>query len=156
MDQASMTMELVCGYLDAQDWSYRVRADKPSLETGVAGETCVFSISVTVVGDPANLGVLVHLPMLVPEARRVELAEAITRANYDLLNGCFEMDFSDGELRYRASMPIVDGFVTEKQFRELLYYAITMADRYARAFNRLLYGDDLTPAEVIAEVEMAS
>ena len=156
MDQASMTMGLVCGYLDAQEWSYRLREDKPALETGVSGETCVFSICITVVGDPANLGVLIYLPMIVPEARRLEMAEAITRANYDLLNGCFELDFSDGELRYRASMPLADGTVTEEQFRELLFYAIAMADQYARAFNRLLYGDDLSPAEVIAEVEMAS
>ena len=94
-------------------------------------------------------------PVVVPETRRVEMAETVTRANYGLLLGGFQLDMSDGELVFHASMPVPDGAVTCEQFHQLFDASAWSVSTYARAFNRLLYGDDLSPAEVIAEVEMA-
>jgi hypothetical protein len=33
---------------------------------------------------------------------KVAVAEFLTRANYGIKNGCFEMDFLDSEIRYRT------------------------------------------------------
>jgi hypothetical protein len=43
-------------------------------------------------------------PAKAPEAARMAVAEFITRANYGLRIGNFEMDFSDGEVRYKSSI----------------------------------------------------
>jgi hypothetical protein len=42
--------------------------------------------------------------MKVPELRRRQMAEYITRANYNLKLGNFELDFKDGELRYKCTL----------------------------------------------------
>jgi hypothetical protein len=39
-----------------------------------------------------------------PEAARLRVAEFITRANYGLRIGNFELDFGDGEVRYKTSI----------------------------------------------------
>ena len=39
-----------------------------------------------------------------PEEMRVPMAEFLTRANYGLRIGNFEMDFEDGEVRYKSSV----------------------------------------------------
>ena len=93
---------------------------------------------------------------IVPEDRRREFAEAVVRANYTLMLGRFDLDLRDGEMEFHNCMPVAGGEITTEQFGDLLYSSIVTADRYARAFYRLLYGDDLSPAEVIAEVEMAA
>lgn len=43
------------------------------------------------------------LPAVVPQERRRAVAELLTRLNYGLMAGCWEMDFSDGECRCRTS-----------------------------------------------------
>lgn len=44
--------------------------------------------------------------MNVPEDRRLALAEFLTRANYGLFIGNFEMDWQDGEVRYKTSIDV--------------------------------------------------
>ena len=45
----------------------------------------------------------------VPEEKRPTMSEFLTRANYGLRLGDLEMDFRDGEVRYKASLDIADG-----------------------------------------------
>ena len=54
-----------------------------------------------------------------------------------------------------AGMPTGDDCVSESQVACLFEAAVWTAARYHRAFGRLLYAVDLSPAEVVAEVEMA-
>jgi hypothetical protein len=49
-------------------------------------------------------------PLRVPEHRRYEVSEFLTRANYGLAAGNFELDFADGEVRYKTALQLqVDG-----------------------------------------------
>src|SRR3954467_14939357 len=45
----------------------------------------------------------VVMPVRAPAQMRLAVAEYITRANYGLRIGNFEMDFDDGEVRYKSS-----------------------------------------------------
>ena len=98
---------------------------------------------------------IVRIAPVVPEERRTQMAEALARANYGLKVGCFQMDMGTGTLSFVAIMPLADGTITAEQFDAVLEGAMCYTDAYFRAFARLLYADDLSPAEVIAEVEMA-
>ena len=44
------------------------------------------------------------LPFKVPEDKRKSVAEYLIRANYSLMIGAFEMDFSDGEIAFRNAL----------------------------------------------------
>jgi hypothetical protein len=156
MEHYDKTLDLVSAFLDEQEFRYHVCADRPAIEMRITGEHAVFPILIVVFGEEPKrgLGVCVRIPIVVPEKQRVQMAEAITRANYDLNYGCFELDMSDGELDFRTEMPIYDGEVTQRQVSFLVRRAWATADDYTRAFLRLLYAEDLSPAEVIAEVEM--
>jgi hypothetical protein len=105
--------------------------------------------------DPLLVLIAVRIPTVVPDERRSQAAETVVRANYGLLVGCFDLDMRDGTLGFRASLPVVDAVVTQEQFDATWRTALSTTDKYHRAFCRLLYGDDLSPAEVVAEVEMA-
>jgi hypothetical protein len=45
-------------------------------------------------------------PLRVPPDRRREVADYITRTNYGLAAGNFELDFEDGELRYKTALHV--------------------------------------------------
>ena len=154
MEEAREILDQVCGFLDADELGYSVREDAPVIDTAYRGDSAYFKVVIFVRGDV--LAGYVRSLLIVPEDRRKEVAEAITRANTSVLIGGFKLDLSDGDLGFGVSMPIADSTLTHEQFRELLGSAFCAVDRYHRAFCRLLYGDDLSPAEVIAEVEMAN
>src|SRR5438874_9539363 len=45
-----------------------------------------------------------YCPVRAPEDKRPVLADFLTRANYGLYVGNFEMDYNDGEVRYKTSI----------------------------------------------------
>jgi hypothetical protein len=155
MDGAELTLDQLCRYLEEDGFGHNVHEDGAAIETGFRARTGTFRLMIFLRHEPALLGVIVRIPETVPEPKRPEVAEAIARANYGLSLGCFELDMSDGELDFRVSMPIGGASLAHEQFRSLLGAAMWTTDRYHRAFCRLIYADDLSPAEVIAEVEMA-
>ena len=155
MGSEAQILEVARSVLEEQGLPCSLRNDGSGVETGFRSSTGVFSAWITARDEPPLLRVVVRIPVVVPEPRRVEMAETVARANYGLLLGGFQLDMSDGELLFQASMPVADAAVTCDQVRHLLDASVWSVSTYFRAFNRLLYGDDLSPAEVIAEVEMA-
>jgi hypothetical protein len=88
----------------------------------------------------------------VPEARRREVMEFITRANYGLLLGNFEFDINDGELRYMASIDLEGSQLSRSQFRNLLFGSVAAIDRYFPHLQRVLQGA-ADPAAAVADAE---
>ena len=58
------------------------------------------------------LGVNSFIPNKAPVALRNKCAELLTRINYDLTLGCFEMDYADGEIRFRTSVMVPGADIT--------------------------------------------
>ena len=49
------------------------------------------------------------IDVFAPEDKRHLVAELLTRANFGMIIGNFEMDFSDGELRFKTSLDVEGG-----------------------------------------------
>lgn len=148
-------LELICRYLEEDGFTCSLREDGAAVETSFRGRTGGFRLVVFIREEPGLVGVVVRVPEVAPEPKRPQVAEAIARANYGLTLGCFELDMSDGEIDFRVALPCHAAGLTREQFRAMMGSAMWTIDRYHRAFCRLIYGDDLSAAEVIAEVEMA-
>ncbi len=155
MSDARVVVEQITRFLEARKTVYRLSADGTAIEVGFVYPAARFMVTITVREDGPFVCVVTQIPMVIPEARRPAVAELIVRINYGLMLGAFALDLSDGELHFRVTMPLADAELTENQFGHLMGASLWSADRYHKAFCRLLYGDDLSPAEAVAEVEMA-
>lgn len=107
-------------------------------------------IRVVMVIDEAMLQVFSHPAQKIPETHRQLIAEAITRANYGLKLGNFEMDLEDGELRYQTAMPLGDSFPDDEVLDHLLYVGGAMIERYIPAFLAIIYGNEDVKLAIIA------
>lgn len=87
-----------------------------------------------------------------PEEVRGAVAEFVTRANYGLRIGNFEMDYTDGEIRYKSSIDFEDETLTPNLIRHTLYPAVQTMDYYLPGLLRVIYGG-ASPYEAIQEVE---
>ncbi len=87
-------------------WSWREAGDPPVLVSELAGPLGAWLMYVQVVEEAALLAFYSVLPAPVPPRRREAVAEFLTRANYGLSLGNFEMDFDDGEVRAKVVLAV--------------------------------------------------
>lgn len=90
-------------------------------------------------------------PVRIPEERLIVAAEYLTRANYGLRIGNFEMDFEDGEVRYKTSLDFEDETLTDNWIRYCIYPAVYTMDRYMPGLMKVYAGTNAE--EAIDEVE---
>lgn len=88
----------------------------------------------------------------IEEPQRLAVAEFLTRANYGLRIGNFEMDFTDGEVRYKSSIDFEGEPLTFNLIRNTIYPAVRIMDQYLPGVLKVAFGGR-TPAEAIAEIE---
>ncbi len=81
-----------------------------------------------------------------------KLAEFITRANYGLKNGNFEMDYDDGEIRYKCYIDC-DGVLPSKMVVvDGIHVCSAMFKRYAPGITGIIFADK-SAAEAVEECE---
>lgn len=66
--------------------------------------------------------------------------EFVTRANFDLLIGNFEMDYDSGMVRYKASLDFSGMELTALLVRNLILSAIYCVETYSAALSTVMEG----------------
>lgn len=103
------------------------------IHTGAVGARLVIRHSDDV------LRVQIAIPIFVPLYHRAAMAEALARANWDLA-GAFVMDYSDGEIRYKVSIPLYEAVPNDNQLRWLIFGCINTVDCYSMALMEVATG----------------
>lgn len=80
-----------------------------------------------------------------------KVADFITRANYGLPLGNFELDLNDGELNFKNTLAIEDGDLTEKMVNTLVTFSIECVNRYLPGIEAVLSGT--SPKEAIERID---
>lgn len=78
------------------------------------------------------------LPIDIPKPLLPVILTLVSRINYDLIIGNFELDLNDGELRFKTSLDAEASPFTLSAFRHLLYSNFSVVSRYFTAFEQAL------------------
>ena len=151
---AAESMKTVRSLFDQSNWRYEMGEDECVVVAGFHDQCGSFDITARIAESPACLFVLCRLPLSVPEPKRPMVSEALNRANFARLVGFFEMDPATGRIYCRASLPLDGAELSIEQVAYVLAGVVQRTSAYHRAFARLVFADDLSPAEVIAEVDL--
>ena len=133
-------------------WSFTQLEEQPALRLGFQGENGQWSCYAQAREEQAQLLFYSLCPVKAPEDRRMAVAELLTRANYGLFIGNFELDMDDGEIRYKTSIGVEGERLSPALVRPLVYANVLMMDRYLPGIMSVLYGD-VAPAEAVARTE---
>lgn len=90
-------------------------------------------------------------PLNAEETQLIKIAEFITKVNYGLIIGNFELDFSDGEIRYKTSIDVEEDRLTTALIKQLVYANVLTMDRYLPGIVAVL--NNLSVDEAIAQCE---
>lgn len=139
-------------YLEEDGWYPQRIGDNPAYRMNYQGQNVDIRCVAQVKLPQQQLLMYSYAPVKIDEAQRSAVAEYLTRANYGLHVGNFELDFSDGEVRFKSSLDFEDETLTFTWLRNTIYPAVHLMNRYFPGLMRVIYGD-MNPAEAIASVE---
>ncbi len=66
--------------------------------------------------------------------------------------GNFELDFSDGEIRYKTSIDVGNDKLTHELIKQVVYTNVMTMDKYHPAIISVIYSE-VSPEDAIKEVE---
>ncbi len=145
--------------LQSQELKYQVLRDASEqkiIKLGIQLKNTRFDTFIDIRPEAEQVLIFAICPTLVPENKRNQISEFITRANYGLIIGNFEFDHGDGELRYKASYFYDSTFPDSAAvFLKNLYTSFGMMERYLPGIMAVIYGN-LTPEAAVSQVERTS
>ncbi len=90
-------------------------------------------------------------PVRIPKNKYLIVAEFLAMANYGLILGNFEMDFRDGEIRFKTSI-VVDKELHDSVIKKLVYINLSTIDDYFPGFMKIIYGE-MSAEQAINQIE---
>ncbi|MEI7024120.1 YbjN domain-containing protein [Paenibacillus sp. y28] len=131
--------EVVEGYLNKMEIQYEWIQDHIARIT-YRGEQGAWIVLIRT--DEAKQVCVVYsvYPVLVPKERHQDLAVFLMEENYDLAVGSFELDTSDGELRFRTSVDVENDRLTIELLGQLFISNIVVMDHYYHAIGDEING----------------
>ena len=105
---SQMIIDGMRDYLDAQGWNYDYDAEKQLIRTGINIKNHVKSLKIFITVNGSVLSTY-FIPAVNGDTEEyTELLKFLNFANWNMTSGSFELDPSDGEIRFRYSVRLND------------------------------------------------
>jgi hypothetical protein len=149
---ASSLFSTVTKFFEKEDWSSAKIPEHTAIRLVFRGKNGQWNCYAKVNEDQRIFVFYSVCPLAAPESKRTAIAEFIARANYGMLIGNFELDFTDGEIRYKTSIDVQGDFLSFELIKQLVYANVTMMDEYLPGIMSVI-DSDVSPVDAIAQVE---
>ncbi len=146
---AEATTQLYDAMLDffkTNQWPYLVLDDSPILTMNFEGQSARWTCYAQAREEQQQFVFYSLCPVNIPEDKRADVLEFLTRTNYGLVIGNFEMDLDEGEVRYKTSFDCENVPLAPALFKNAIYPNLAMMDQYLPAIFALVYAEEI-PAE---------
>jgi hypothetical protein len=151
-NNALRAFETLGKFLQEDEWHPQKLDDKTIYRVAFSGTNGNYACFAVIRIDLEQFIFYVQSSVKAPEEMRTAVAEFITRANYGLRIGNFELDMSDGEIRYKSSLDFEGIPLSAALIKNAIYPAVQTMDRYFAGLLQVMYGQN-TPEEAILKIE---
>jgi hypothetical protein len=150
----SASFQALLHYIDSKNFNFTSFPEEKRVTLSMSGKNANYRFTARITNEDSYLQVTANYPFNVREEKlRPSTAELITRANYCMPLGKFEMDMSDGEVRFSITHVIgemgLDPEMIEKHVMTVYY----TTDRYFPAFMQHIHAG-YTPEDAIFHAEL--
>jgi hypothetical protein len=142
----------VIAFLQEDNWRYEEIPGELAIRFGFTGKNARYECFGRVNEEHEIFVFYTVVPIRVPEAQCLLVAELLARINFGLNIGNFEIDLNDGEIRYKTSIDVEGGDLSRRMVETLIAVNISTADRYFPSFADVLYAG-LNPVEAVSRIE---
>jgi hypothetical protein len=139
-------------FFTEDDWQFQQVPGEPILRLKFQGQQGQWTCAARAIEEQHQFIFYSICPVKAPVDRHLAIAEFLTRANYGMAIGNFELDFADGEIRYKTSIDVEGDRLTSALIKRLVYANVTMMDEYLPGIKSVIE-IDVSPEEAIAQIE---
>jgi hypothetical protein len=150
---APTLLNTVANFFDQENWPYVQVAQESALKFAFSGEQGRWNCYAKTDESQRQVIFYSFCPLQAPAEQRLAVAEFLTRANYGLIIGNFELDFGDGEIRYKTSLDVEGDRLTLALVKHLVYTNVLTLDTYLPGILAVIEGVR-SPEEAIASIEI--
>lgn len=148
--------QVVKTFFDKNEWDYETREVEDKDKTVLLAWFCWKVVSqkmLIIINDKSKtISLRSKIPNEIPEDKRNEVMEFITRANYWLNIWWFQMDLSDWDISYDVWIDVEDWVFSDEMVKNLIWLTKSMVDKYYPGLMMVLFWWK-TPEEAIKEIE---
>ncbi|MDK9716201.1 MAG: YbjN domain-containing protein [Sulfuritalea sp.] len=133
----------VADYLDRHEWACTLNEEQGLffLDLSSAAATYRMYIKVSYTKSICNIMVISALPVKAPADRRSAIAESLQRINFTLMQGTAELDFSNGEIRFRTLVTTEGASLTDTLLDYVVGDSFELANRYTAPLLAVAFGN---------------
>jgi hypothetical protein len=139
-------------FFSEDDWAFTKLKGEPTLRLAAQGNHGQWDCYAKALDERSQFVFYSICPTPAPEAKRAPVSEFLARANYGLVLGNFELDFDDGEIRYKTSLDATHQPIRSAAIKQLVYTNIMTMDQYLPGLLAVIE-QDMEPREAIQRVE---
>lgn len=137
LQRAKTVYEALCGNLDGHKWRYKKNEDELSIECGAQGDDLPMELTIQVDADRQLILLLSHLPFVISEDKRLDLAVAVSVANSRIVDGCFDYDVRTGHMFFRMTNSFIESEIGDDAFSYMMYCSCRTIDDFNDKFLML-------------------
>ncbi len=139
-EEAVRVYDKFIDHLNSKNFHYTEHKDHLVIELTVRGEDLPQPTYIEIIEQRGVLRIISPIPARFPEDKRVDAAVAVATANYGIVNGSFDLDMSDGEVRFRVAMRYRNMDIDDEMIHYLLAIVFMTTDKYNDRFFMLMKG----------------
>ncbi|MGK7894318.1 MAG: YbjN domain-containing protein, partial [Xenococcus sp. (in: cyanobacteria)] len=98
--------DLVMDFFKQEKWPFQILQEQQTLRLAFQGNNGIWDCYAKAREQKKQFVFYSLCPITTPDNKLLTIAEFITRANSGMIIGNFELDFNDGEIRYKTSIDI--------------------------------------------------
>jgi len=135
--------EAVKAYLDSEKLTYSYDETKKRFSYSMSIDSTLRNtdVIISIRDDERGFSVFAYSP-ITPKASEtqsmMEVAKFITLANYTRYLGNFEMDFSDGEVRYKTAVMCFENIPNQEEIEWLVDIPVLMIQKYGDGLAQIV------------------
>lgn len=148
----SPIFQAIINFFTQDDWAFTKNKGELSLNLAFEGDNGRWKCYAKAREKQQQFVFYSICPISAPESKLMAIAEFITRANYGMIIGNFELDFTDGEIRYKTGIDVEGDKLTLALIKQLVYANVTMMDEYLSGIKAVIE-NDILPEDAIAQIE---
>ena len=137
-------IEAIKAYYEKNEWNYEYDEEGHFFSSGINMGNILGNVKMYIYVEQASYRVLLVLNSRVEEKYYNTVGEFLHRANFGLKNGNFEMDYNDGQIRYKTFVKFKDREISQETVEDSVMVGIAMIDRYGKGLLKLMLGDGTT------------
>ena len=146
------TIQLLTNFFEKEDWKYTFNEEKSVFTTVIDMNGAIGKLHIYIRVRETFYTVYTIFNSYAEENNIAYVAEYLHRANYGLINGNFELDYEDGEIRYKTFVDFEDATISEEIVRDSILLPVFMFDKYGKNLLKILTGGD-NPKQLIDEID---